>query len=123
MPSVLIVDDDDAMRGMVALWLQTAGYEVQTAPNGRAALASLDQHAPCVIVLDLMMPVMSGWQFREAQLQRDEVAQIPVIVLSGHHNAQSEAQTLGAAAWVGKPIDVDRLINTVRHFCLPAAAV
>jgi CheY-like chemotaxis protein len=123
MRTVLVVDDDEAMRGMITMWLESAGYEVRTASNGRTALESLDQQRPCVILLDLMMPVMSGWQFREAQLQRDTVSQIPVIILSGHHNAPTEAQKLGAAAWIGKPIDVDRLITTIWNCCLPATSV
>jgi CheY-like chemotaxis protein len=120
---VLVVDDDEAMRGMIAMWLESAGYKVRTASNGQAALESLDQQTPCVIVLDLMMPVMSGWQFREAQLQRDTFSNIPVIILSGHHNTPMEAQKLGAAAWIGKPIDVERLMTTIWNCCLPAAGV
>ncbi len=83
MAEVLLVEDDEDFRDLLAGILQTKGYEVVLAGNGAEALALMKGGLrPCIILLDLMMPVMDGWTFRQAQLADPAIASIPVIVLS-----------------------------------------
>src|ERR687888_179468 len=88
---VLVVDDDRDLRELLGAVLSSAGYEVLMAENGAAALSVLRTALPDLIILDLMMPVMNGWQFREAQCALPDYARIPVVCLSGHHAAQHQA--------------------------------
>src|SRR5215510_3339584 len=83
MPSVLIVEDDRDTREMLARFLELEGFEVREAANGQLALETLHENgATCVILLDLMMPVMNGWQFRLAQVMDPDIAEIPVVVVT-----------------------------------------
>ena len=116
MATVLLVEDNDDVREMMALALQLAGNAVITAANGREALSSLrDRPPPCVILLDLMMPVMNGWEFR-AVLQADpQLSRVPVIVISAL--TEDMARRLGAADYLPKPVDLDRLLEAVCEHC------
>jgi CheY-like chemotaxis protein len=113
---ILVVDDDRDLRELLAAVLSTAGYEVLTAENGAAALSVLRTVLPDLIILDLMMPVMNGWQFREAQTALPDYARIPVICLSGHHAARHQATVLGISSCVVKPFEIDDLIEVVNRF-------
>jgi len=115
---VLVVDDDRDLRELLAAMLTSAGFEVLTAENGAAALSVLRTVIPDLIVLDLMMPVMNGWQFREAQSAVPDYSRIPVVCLSGHHAARHQASTLGITACVVKPFEIDELLGVVQR-CLP----
>jgi DNA-binding response OmpR family regulator len=112
---VLVVDDDRDLRDLLAAVLSSAGYEVLTAENGAAALSVLRTVLPDLIILDLMMPVMNGWQFREAQNALPDYARIPVICLSGHHAARHQASVLGIEACVVKPFEIDDLLAVVNR--------
>jgi CheY-like chemotaxis protein len=113
-PSVLVVEDDeDAREAMVAL-LQMKGYDVAGAGNGREALDYLDQAPPPdLIILDLWMPVMDGWQFRSAQIRNPRLAHIPVIVVT----ALSDRADVDANEVIIKPVDVDHLLTKVDQYC------
>ena len=113
---VLVVDDDRDLRELLAAVLSSAGYEPLTAENGAAALSVLRTVLPELIILDLMMPVMNGWQFREAQTALPDYARIPVVCLSGHHQARLQASTLGIKACVVKPFEIDDLLQVVNRF-------
>jgi CheY-like chemotaxis protein len=113
---VLIVEDDEDLREMMAQLLTLEGYDAASVANGREALDYL-QHSstPNVILLDLMMPVMDGWEFRR-QLEADPaLAPVPVIVLSALD--QVRALNIHAAAFLKKPLDFDRLLALVRGYC------
>jgi CheY-like chemotaxis protein len=113
---VLIVEDDEDLRDMMAQMLTIEGFHAATAANGREALEYL--HAgdkPHVILLDLMMPVMDGWEFRRQQQADPALAPVPVIVLSALD--QNRAATVDAAAFLKKPLDFDRLLELVRQHC------
>jgi len=114
---VLVVDDDSGLRGMVATALEISGYTVCQAGHGLEALEALQRETPCVILLDLMMPVMDGWTFRQEQLAHPSFATIPVVVMSAHHRAHQAARDLGATAYVAKPFDLDALLQIVRAEC------
>jgi CheY-like chemotaxis protein len=113
---ILVVDDDRDLRDLLAAVLSSAGYEVLTAENGAAALSVLRTVLPDLIILDLMMPVMNGWQFREAQNALPDYARIPVVCLSGHHAARHQASALGISACVLKPFEIDDLLAAVNRF-------
>jgi len=115
--TVLVVDDDVDIREAVQFVLEDAGYEVVCAGNGREALSALqDGLRPSLIVLDLMMPVMSGWEFREHVLRDPSLRAIPVVVVTGDPTAMHRADDLAAAAILCKPFDVSALIEVVGRF-------
>jgi CheY-like chemotaxis protein len=122
--TVLVVDDDDDLVEAIGVVLRRTGCPFASARNGAEALLWL-RSAPastvCLILLDLMMPVMDGWQFRTEQLQTPELAHIPVVVLSGRVDVVKDGASVKAADYVRKPIDVDTLIQLVRRFCGPEA--
>jgi DNA-binding NtrC family response regulator len=112
--SVLLVEDDDEQREMLRIALTTAGYTVATARNGRDALDHLrSTTGTCVLVLDLLMPVMDGVQFRAAQRRDRSLAWLPVVIISGAIDAAQTAVALEARGFVRKPIDLDRLLGAV----------
>ncbi|MCU1385566.1 MAG: hypothetical protein JWL71_4263 [Acidobacteria bacterium] len=113
---VLIVEDDDDLREMMAHMLTIEGFDAATVANGREALEYLlSSITPHVILLDLMMPVMDGWEFRRQQKAHPDLAGVPVIVLSALD--QGRAANVDAAAFLKKPLDFDRLLELVREHC------
>ncbi len=115
-PTILIVEDDADTREMLGRFLELEGYQVETAANGRQALDRLEAGAPAsVIVLDLMMPVMDGWQFRREQIRRAALASIPVIVVSAAGRERMER--IDANAILSKPVDLDELLARIDEYC------
>jgi CheY-like chemotaxis protein len=114
---ILLVEDDPGLRDTLAEVLSERGYDVTCAPDGRAALAELGDHEPpSVILLDLAMPVMDGWAFREEQRRDPRIASIPTIVLSASLGSDPSAiDALGATAALTKPFDLDRLIAALER--------
>ncbi len=109
MTRVLIVEDDADIREALGELLASAGYEIDEAANGLEGLAAARRARPDLIVLDLMMPVMDGWQFREAQERDPALAPIPVIVIS----ASGPAASIAADTFLEKPFPLDRLVAEV----------
>lgn len=122
--TVLIVDDDRDIREMLVQTLEDEGYPVFSAADGAEALALLtsDGGAPCLILLDLMMPGMNGWEFRAAQLLAPHLAAIPVVVLSARTDVAAAAGEMEGVAYIAKPIDFDLLLDTVARHCQHATA-
>jgi len=113
---ILIVEDDADLREMMAQLLTLEGYRASTVANGREALEYLSGgDKPDVILLDLMMPVMDGWEFRRHQQADPALADVPVIVLSALD--QSRTANVSAHAFLKKPLDFDRLLELVRNYC------
>jgi CheY-like chemotaxis protein len=113
--SVLIVDDDADLRELLRIALQAEGYHVAGVDNGRAALHHLRSHAAtCIILLDLMLPVMDGTHFRAVQLHDRSLAWIPVVVMSGGPDADRRARELDARRLVRKPVDLDEVKHALR---------
>jgi CheY-like chemotaxis protein len=116
--TVLVVDDDPDIRDSLCEVLQDEGYRTLTAENGAAALDQLRSTGePCVILLDLMMPVMDGVDFRSQQLRNPALASIPVIVVSASGDGRTLAASLDAAAFIAKPIRVNQLVSAVERVC------
>jgi CheY-like chemotaxis protein len=117
-PAILVIEDDALTRRALALVLARDGFQVQTAANGRAALDQLRLgRRPSLILLDLVMPVMDGYQFRDEQRRDPLLADIPVIIVSGAFDARSRDAALQAAEYLDKPIDPTVLLETVRQHC------
>ena len=117
--TILIVDDDSGIRQLLLLFLEHKGYTAKTVANGREALNQLqtDEPLPMLILLDLMMPIMDGAAFRQAQQADPRIAAIPVVVLSAAENMEAQAPLLTANAYVPKPIEFDNLLQVVEQYC------
>jgi CheY-like chemotaxis protein len=113
---VLIVEDDVELRDMMAQLLTLEGFVATTVANGREALEYLRRgDRPDIILLDLMMPVMDGWEFRRKQQSDPALATVPVVVLSALDHRR--AAEVDAVAFLKKPLDFDRLLELVRQYC------
>lgn len=111
--TVMVVEDDEDIRDSVRDILEGEGYQVCTAANGQEALAALLRAArPCLILLDLMMPVMDGQQFLARLRSQPSFADIPVVVVSAISNAAPAAED-----FIKKPFDADVLIKAVKKYC------
>lgn len=115
---VLIVDDNDDVREVLAFMVSTAGFNVETAADGREALLKLRASRPCVVVLDLMMPEMDGESFRRAQLADDDeaVRAIPVVCYSAAPDLRQTAEEMGVA-YVEKTGEIGELLLEIRRRC------
>ena len=114
-PRVLVVDDEPDIVAAVEQILQIEGYAVASARNGAEALAVLDSLRPDVIILDLMMPVMDGEEFRR-RLAEHPAADTPVIVISADRDVARKAAAMQVEAYLAKPFDFDDLLATVGRF-------
>jgi DNA-binding response OmpR family regulator len=117
--SILLVEDDDDIRVDLADILRGEGYEVATASNGQDALDWLREHGHTVslILLDLMMPIMNGWDFRGRQLEEPDLSAIPVVLLSGAGDVARHALALRTAGYLIKPLHLDSLLRIVSRHC------
>ena len=102
---------------MIERFLQLEGFSVEVAENGRQALDRLNAGVqPCVILLDLMMPVMDGWQFRRTQIADEQLAGIPVIVVSAA--GRERITEIQADDYLSKPVDLEQLLDRVTQHCV-----
>ena len=116
---VLVVDDDTSIQGFLVDALVDDGYAVRTATNGHDALQMLREWHPDLILLDLMLPEMNGWEFRANQLARPEMASVPVIVLSATRDPGPTIAGLAPARIVAKPFDLDGLMALIDELSTP----
>jgi CheY-like chemotaxis protein len=114
MSLVLVVDDEADIREPVAMLLEDAGYRVVTAADGLEALDQVSRELPAVILLDMRMPRMDGWQFaRECRARFNR--QVPIVVMTAAQDARQRAADVGAEAFVAKPFDLDHLLAVVQE--------
>jgi CheY-like chemotaxis protein len=114
---ILVVEDDHDLRVTLRQSLESEGYTVMTAPNGRDALAYLkDAPRPALVLLDLMMPIMTGWELLEIIQQTEAYASVPVVVSSATYD---ERVAQRAREYLRKPLDLPRLIEIVDSYCQP----
>jgi CheY-like chemotaxis protein len=120
MAHVLVIEDDHDLRESLSEVLEAKGFEVRTAIHGEAALVALREgELPSAIVLDLMMPVMNGWEFRYQQLSDPRLAAIPTVIMSA---IVSQAASMGALATLAKPVSLADLVSVLEP-CVAADAV
>lgn len=110
---ILLVEDDIAVLEATSEVLADEGYAVVTASNGQEALDRLDHSMPDVVLLDLMMPVMNGWQFAQEFRKIPGAKKVPIIVLSAGRDVAQSARSLGASDYLVKPFDIEELLTKV----------
>lgn len=114
-PMILVVEDDEYCRDLLDQILTMNGYRVKAAANGQEALQMLKILDPDLILLDMKMPVMNGWEFsRRLKQERDDT--IPFIIVSAAEDIRLRAQETGADGWLEKPFELDDLLTTVNSF-------
>lgn len=113
--SVLIIDDEDGIRETLQMALEFEGYDVHTAANGKEGLEVLDRiRQPCLILLDLMMPSMNGWEFAVAIAKSELHKTIPIVVVSAF---EDQAHGLPVRSVLKKPIELSTLLDVVHQWC------
>ena len=121
MIKIAIVEDDQAISQMYRMKFETEGYAVETAENGRIGLQMIEKIKPDIVLLDLMMPVMSGWEFLDAQKQDVRFASHQVVTISAVNPNQSieDPTPLETAGSIQKPFSLGKLWEKVAEFCGP----
>lgn len=117
MKTILIIEDDVEIRHSLQEVLELEGYEIILANNGREALDLLQiaHTLPTAILLDMMMPIMNGYEFRSLQLADEKIANIPTAILSAEGNLDAKVKELGVQFVLKKPIDLDNLLTTLEQ--------
>ncbi|MEZ0392420.1 MAG: response regulator [Pseudobdellovibrionaceae bacterium] len=115
--TILVVEDDKDIRRNLKALLESEGYLVEVAENGQIAIDFLAQATdlPNLIILDLMMPVMDGFEFREKQDQIARIASIPVAIMTADGHVEEKKFRTGAAAALRKPADIEDILATVKQ--------
>jgi CheY-like chemotaxis protein len=114
---ILIVDDDPALLDVIAAILKQEGYAIATATNGADALRAVDQQPPALVLLDMRMPVLDGWEF--ARQLEDRGLDVPIIVMTAAQDAARWAQEVSAAACLAKPFELNDLLDAIDRMLAP----
>ena len=114
-PTILIVDDDAGLRGFVRASLELEGYTVREAASAEEGLAQLEEESPDLILLDVMMPKVDGWEMLRRVQERHGVGSIPVLMFSGKVDEAADVTARGASGFIGKPFDPQQLIESAKH--------
>lgn len=113
--SILVVEDDDDIRNAIVDLLESEGYHAEAAVNGKDALDKLDtMDKPCLVLLDMMMPIMNGRQFLDVVTKDSKLAPLPVLIVSA---VADKTNTEGSVGFLKKPIDIDVVLNVVSQYC------
>ncbi len=118
---ILIIEDEENIQSLVEEVLSEEGYDVVVAEHGAAALALLDKWTPDVILLDMWMPIMDGWQFAQAYRQMSG-ARAPIVVMSAVLDAGDQPVEIEADSFLAKPLDLDELLDVVGQYTRPGRA-
>jgi two-component system, response regulator, stage 0 sporulation protein F len=118
MSHLLIVDDDQSHRTLLADFLEEQGYHTRQAKDGREALDKMEEELPEAVLLDLRMPVMSGWGLLDALKKMPRAKDLPIIIISAY-GFEWEAELVGASGYVSKPVDLDKVRQTVEQIVGP----
>lgn len=113
-PFILVADDDEMIQEVISIVLQAEGYRVECARDGAAALQAIARERPALLLLDMRMPVKSGWDVA-VELRRQGGASLPVILMTATMDAAPWAAEIGASAHLSKPFDLEQLITVVRR--------
>jgi two-component system chemotaxis response regulator CheY len=121
--NILVVEDDSVLRNAMSDLLCEEGIPATCAENGQVGLDLLRAGArPCLVLLDLQMPLVDGLTFRRRQLEDPRFAGIPVVVMTGQPGRDGEAQTLGVSLYMKKPVAPSRVLGVVEQYCAHAKA-
>lgn len=116
--TILLVDDNRDVLDSLAQLLEAQGYTTDVAENGQEALEKLHEgRPPCLVVTDLRMPVMSGWELRDEMKKDQELADLPVVVVSANPMTQIDEKRLDAVACLQKPLDFMQLLRVLNKYC------
>ena len=115
---LLVVDDDASHRALISDVLEEMGYRTREASNGREALDAMETEMPVAVLLDLRMPVMSGWGLLEALKKLPRARNLPIIIISAY-GFEWEAELVGASGYVSKPVDLGKLRTTLQQIVGP----
>jgi len=116
--SILVVEDDDDIRNAIVDLLETEGYSTESAVNGKDALDKLDViPKPCLVLLDMMMPIMNGREFLDTVMKNSHLAPIPVLIVSA---VADKTNTEGSVGFLKKPIDIEVVLKVVGQYCQSA---
>jgi len=114
---VLVVDDDLPLRGMLSAALRQSGFQVLLAGDGGEAERAVTLHNPHIVLLDLMMPGINGWDFLQKMRETGRIDSIPIIVISAHLRIEPHAVLqMGVSAILPKPFNLEELIHLIEHF-------
>jgi two-component system, chemotaxis family, chemotaxis protein CheY len=118
-PTILIVEDDEDARDLLKRILDAKGFNAAVAGDGAEALQYLraSEDEVDLILLDLMMPKMNGWEFRAAQLEDERFRSIPVVVLTADARAAAKAEEVSASGYVAKPVAFPKLMEMIERVC------
>jgi urea transport system substrate-binding protein len=108
---ILVIDDEPEILTTVAIILEFEGYEVEQAANGAEGLDCIERNRPSLVLLDMRMPVLNGWDF--ARILKEKGVEVPVVVMTAAQDARRWAQEVGASGYIAKPFDVEDLLTTV----------
>ncbi|HLT23174.1 MAG TPA: response regulator [Bacteriovoracaceae bacterium] len=114
--NILVVEDDNSIRELLVEFLESEGYQVDSANNGLEGIKFLEAKTPDLILVDLMMPVMDGYAFRTEQLKHDVWKNIPTVVMSAEANAREKMKKFNVTAFLSKPVELDTILQTVERF-------
>ncbi len=114
--TILVVEDDDDIRNAIVDLLENEGYNTQSAINGKDALEKLRviKERPCLVLLDMMMPIMNGREFLDEVMKDSLLAPIPVLIVSA---VADKSNTEGSVGFLKKPIDIDVVLKVVSQYC------
>lgn len=110
---ILVVDDDESILDVVLLTLEFEGFQTRSASDGAQALEILERDNPALVLLDMRMPVMDGWGFARAIAERG--IDVPIVVMTAAQDARRWAEEIGADAYVEKPFDLGKLVETINR--------
>lgn len=116
MALVLIVEDDEETLRMMRVLLISWGYDVACAQNGAVAIEQMQHERPCLVLLDMHMPIMGGFEFRRQQLANPALAPVPVICLTGHYDPDQVTMQVGVPC-LRKPLHFPAIIEAVQATC------
>jgi CheY-like chemotaxis protein len=121
MPYILIVDDDASHRALLSDFIEQLGYRSKEARDGREALDAFEGELPLAVLLDLRMPVMSGWGLLEALKHLPRARNVPIVIITGY-GYEWEADLVGAKGYVSKPVDLEKVRTTLERVVGPPSA-
>lgn len=112
--TVLVVDDDPDLLELISFVLEAEGFKTNAAADGVQALGAIEKQMPDLILLDMKMPIMNGWEFA-AEFRRMFEVRAPIVVVTAAEDAGKRAEEIGASGWISKPFDVAALVKVVRR--------